>query len=466
MASRLLLDTLGAEGAAAFDRAVAGRPALAGAVAPRAALAWAQLAVAQGYCGPAPGSPGEALVVLAKGEAWEGADHVGHGAPGLAALLTALAGGGLQRVPRGAVMARLGKNLDVLAKAEWSRKFVLAGLAKAAPKAPGAAGAAGGIDRPGPAAAARPPTPPTAPTPPKPPGNGLKVTAPAAPKPPGVKAPAAPKPPAMKSEDLEKRSKNVREQTRNIPQETKDARIKSYLKRSLGLRARPGNQDRFGVGKDQREVIYSPNVGSVAHEAGHALQTPVGQTLRERQQTIGQPSSSDKSLGPQGSWDDEGRAYSTESLLHRRAGVGRIQNAYEDNARDRTPRRIPGTKTEVSAERYKEQRRQAAPIMQAYDEGRRVISPKGQVQAGTSVDARINERAARKSEASVRLTKAELATPCSTCGHPQLVRDALSGCFCFAETLAKSEIVPVEGGFAVRMDREALVTFVEAVRGR
>lgn len=200
MADQLLRDILGPHGAQALERAVASRPRLLGGVRPRAALAWALQALAHGYRGAAPGTPDAA--VLVKGEDWivGVADREplhGAGAPGLAAVLVALAEGPSGPVPRGPVMARLGAQLDLLAKAEFEAPFVLAGmrtrlLAKAGapkpPKAPGPQHA--GVEPPGPPAAARPPIAPAAPTPPK-----MGAQKPTVPKPP--KAPGAP---AMKSE--------------------------------------------------------------------------------------------------------------------------------------------------------------------------------------------------------------------------------------------------------------------------
>ena len=56
---------------------------------------------------------------------------------------------------------------------------------------------------------------------------------------------------AKKSEDLEKRSKNVREQTRNITPEKRAGRMNDLIRR-MGFYSRQSTQDRFGVSPDQK----------------------------------------------------------------------------------------------------------------------------------------------------------------------------------------------------------------------
>jgi hypothetical protein len=188
MADRLLVETLGPDGAAAVERAVVTRPALAGAVRPRAALAWAQLAVTHGFQGPSPGS-GFDLLVKADG-AWSFPDYDGHGAPALAAVLVALAGGDVSKVPRGRVMARLGQNLDLLVKAEFTRGSspvldLMRGRSLQKATKPGPQHA--GVDKPGPA---NPPRQASAPQAPQPPTAASQATT--VPKPVQPKAPKAP----------------------------------------------------------------------------------------------------------------------------------------------------------------------------------------------------------------------------------------------------------------------------------
>lgn len=198
------------------------------------------------------------------------------------------------------------------------------------------------------------------------------------------------------AEDL-KKSKNVRQHTRNLPRDVATKRMVAYLRR-VGLRAREGTQNRFGVGRDQRELVYK-DPGSPAHEAGHALMTPVGQDLRSRQRHIGQVGTS-KGITPDESLDDENAAYAMEPKLGRRAGV-RIEdsNAHKHYATTHEIRKIPGGYTPRSpAEGYALGQEAAARELTAVDEGRKVIGPKGQVQQGTSVDAKINARAMRKDE--------------------------------------------------------------------
>lgn len=185
MSDRLLQDTIGAAGAAAVERAVAARPALVAALRPRAALAWARLAIERGYAGAVPGAGDATLLV--KGELWTvdvpGGRLEGGGAFGLAALLVALAGGrGEDRLPASRAATRLGRSMDTLAKAAWCApaggsvpgRYALKKAAK--PK----------TDAPGPAAK---PIAPAPPDPPAPPAAAQRGVVPVAPRPP--KAPRA-----------------------------------------------------------------------------------------------------------------------------------------------------------------------------------------------------------------------------------------------------------------------------------
>ena len=182
-----------------------------------------------------------------------------------------------------------------------------------------------------------------------------------------------------KSEGLEKRSKNVREQTRNITREQRAKRLMNYFKRQ-GLNVSEGRQDRFGIGKDQRGVTYSPMAGSPEHEVGHVIETPVGTTLRDHQKNLGQVSSN---VGmPQSERvERESTAFKIQPMIERRAGVKPDNSGAHVYHAKKEPKRMDAARDRAHRE------------MGAYDEGRKVIGPKGQVTQGTSIDAKINQRA-------------------------------------------------------------------------
>lgn len=185
-------DALGREAAAAVLAAVAESPRLAPAVLPRAALAWARVALAAGYEGASPGAPG--ATVLAKSTGWtvslpdgraiDGDDETGFAA----AVLVAAGHGPAGAEPPRAALQRLGKALDGFAAvARRPAKLIpLRTLQKAK-----------GTEKPGPAHAPQAPMAPQAPAPPRVGGAGSAPPVAPAPKgaPDGREVPGIAKPP-------------------------------------------------------------------------------------------------------------------------------------------------------------------------------------------------------------------------------------------------------------------------------
>ena len=170
---------------------------------------------------------------------------------------------------------------------------------------------------------------------------------------------------------LEKRSKNVREQIRNAPPESLARRTMMLLDR-LGFRANASQQDRFGIGKDQRGVTWNRNVfgenptdGGI-HEVAHALMTPVGSTLRGYQQDLGQVSAKVRPKYPgELGHAEEAAAFEMEPLLHRRAGLP-VDRSSGFN---------------LSPKAVSNGRARATEVLSAYDTGHQAIDPKGKVVA-------------------------------------------------------------------------------------
>jgi hypothetical protein len=123
----------------------------------------------------------------------------------------------------------------------------------------------------------------------------------------------------FKKGELQKRSKNVREKTRNLTHDERQARMVRYMARQ-GIKARQGNQDRFGVGPKQNEVLYTPGRGMPEHEYAHQLMTPTGMKPRQYQKQLGQVSSS-SGMPQEQRVADESTAFMMQPSLARLAGV-------------------------------------------------------------------------------------------------------------------------------------------------
>lgn len=197
-------------------------------------------------------------------------------------------------------------------------------------------------------------------------------------------------------EPLEKRSKNVREKTRNITTEERSRRLHAYIRR-MGFSHRNGPRDQFGVGKDQREIVSTRGAGLPEHELAHALMTPEGSTLREYQQALGQVSS--KVAMPQAQRiAEENAAFQMQPLIERRAGVSTWHNTYYGGVKGSSKGAgdIFQQHYERAPAHADEGRQRAQAALGAFEEGRRTISPKGLVQGPQSIDGKINARAATK----------------------------------------------------------------------
>lgn len=191
-------------------------------------------------------------------------------------------------------------------------------------------------------------------------------------------------------EKLEKRSKNVREHLNQLQGleggSESHRRIVDYIRRR-GFRVTPSARDQFGVGKDQKTITYAAGQGSPEHELGHALMTPAGESLREHQQRLGKLTTKARVMPEHEARAEEMAAFGMEPSIKRRAGVppSRFAGAYEYHAQNK-----PDT--------YAAGKQRGKQALDAFEEGRRVIDAKGNVKAGTSVDARINARALGKAE--------------------------------------------------------------------
>ena len=123
-----------------------------------------------------------------------------------------------------------------------------------------------------------------------------------------------------KSEDLSKRSKNVREQTRGITSDQRADRMNSLIRR-MGFRTRQSTQDRFGVGPDQKTLTHTANAGLPEHELAHALMTPEGMSLRHYQKELGQVNTKSGVMTQDERHKHERNAFLMQPKLARMAGV-------------------------------------------------------------------------------------------------------------------------------------------------
>jgi hypothetical protein len=175
-----------------------------------------------------------------------------------------------------------------------------------------------------------------------------------------------------KAEPLEKRSKNVREQTRNITPLQANARRARYAS-NIGLEAekRPGPPREFPTTRGNK--IQHDDVFTLAHETAHAMMTQPGQTASEHEALIGpdhRPVGFNSNV-------DEKVAQQLEDLVDRRSGVGGRVGSLEGT---RTARKDPEHWARVGAR----------PHAEKFDAGAK-FDPEGRLQAPVGVDAKINQ---------------------------------------------------------------------------
>jgi hypothetical protein len=184
---------------------------------------------------------------------------------------------------------------------------------------------------------------------------------------------------------IKKSSYNKKAQIRARTSEQNTRIFGDYLRR-LGFLPKASNQDRFGTGPGQRGLSYTPGRGSPAHELGHALMTPIGESLREHQQKLGSVShgSQTSTMTPDQRIAEEGAAFKVQAMVQRRAGV----KVTDDSAHryfEEKPTRGP---EEVEAARA-----DARAALGDYELGIKTLDRKGNMVPGTSVNAQINTRA-------------------------------------------------------------------------
>jgi hypothetical protein len=210
---------------------------------------------------------------------------------------------------------------------------------------------------------------------------------------------------------LEKRSKNVREQLSRVTPEEASRRIHQWLMNKgfqVGSARRSGPG--FGV-NDNGPYVRETTMQPAAHEAGHMMTTPPGQSFESYQKDLNSYAGVDGPPGqPPPGFVEEQKANGVEHAVHRRAGAPvqtlqvRNMGIGDNHARDwhkknRVPHMQAGSK-----------------IAQEFDDGRREIKPNGTVGPGTSPDAVINQRA-------VKMKKAEKLSLGNWQGRPILEAD-------------------------------------------
>lgn len=195
----------------------------------------------------------------------------------------------------------------------------------------------------------------------------------------------------IEGEKLEKRSKNVREQTRNLSSAQAHQRIVNYIRRRA-------MEARFSY--NQNPQIHAPpgvtptfeyNKGFPAsHELGHMLMTPTGESVMDHQKKLGEPQ---KSTIYDSDWNahQEHAANAIQSGIERRAGVQPLEGERIEGLADKR------YALDENRANYDAGRKLGVPELNAFDEGRKVYDQKtGTMQPGTSVHAKINARAMRK----------------------------------------------------------------------
>ncbi len=216
-----------------------------------------------------------------------------------------------------------------------------------------------------------------------------------------------------KSEVLEKRSKNVRQQTRNILPEQAKVRRAAYAS-SLGLKPKHTGSVPGTPPAANRNTLPYDNTFPVTHEAAHAMMTPEGSTIRQYQKQLTQhanlPNYNENEEAYQDAIPehesavyDENVANAMENLIDRRAGVDpskfrsrfRIPTAPDSTlttegygiGRIKKPRHAPTSEgVEPFTEDIKEEARNHA---SKFDLGAK-FTGQGRIKQPTDVNAKIN----------------------------------------------------------------------------
>jgi predicted GNAT family acetyltransferase len=213
-----------------------------------------------------------------------------------------------------------------------------------------------------------------------------------------------------KSEVLEKRSKNVREQTRNITPEQALARRLKYAI-SLGLKPQSSSKDGFPEAQGNT-VPYNDNFG-IEHETAHAVMTPKGHTISSYQKELG-PSEGDYGRD-YNSTVDESTANRLESMIDRRAGVGghaskfRVRtplgSVLSESTVDPNEEGVPGAHTyeheywkqfpddssQEGVATLKPFTSRAKPYINKFDQGAK-FNEKGEITESNNINAKINKK--------------------------------------------------------------------------
>jgi hypothetical protein len=241
-----------------------------------------------------------------------------------------------------------------------------------------------------------------------------------------------------KAEELEKRSKNVRDKTRNITADQAEQRRTAYAHK-IGLKPKhtvgPGGfDDTFDHNENSmpaargRTIPYSGKFG-VEHETAHAMMTPVGSTIRDHQRWL---NAGDKAGERYGNWHhsnytdgaarskdperdaehhesaiaEENTARHVEHMLDRRAGVGAHRNEFRpgNDAHSQGVKGSPSPKDSLHVEYqhpkthddYEHDRESyrdsAAHHVNAFDLGQRKFNGHGRAIEGTSIHSRLNRK--------------------------------------------------------------------------
>jgi hypothetical protein len=223
---------------------------------------------------------------------------------------------------------------------------------------------------------------------------------------------------AMAKAMLEKASRNVRANTRDLTAEKQYQRIRAYLE-SKGLDVDQfGTHDwrrpSFGVSAAGQAQVKGTATQPIAHEAGHMLMTPPGETTASYQTKLNGANDyaiQDETDPRSGYWGnrEEYAANAIEHGIMRRAGVSPAATKHpehgyinHESGTIQSKKLIPeyrGHKPSYQdhyARHIKPEIPRGQAALQAFDEGRHVPQPGGKLGPGSSIDAKINARAAMK----------------------------------------------------------------------